>query len=74
MSLLICEILGYLVQFVNRNELTGYLKCDVKKHKTTITLDIPPKNFTSYFLRNLTKYRLVIITGDKVNVYCDISI
>ena len=47
--------MGYVVHLVNLNELTGYLKCDLKKNKkkkqkkkkkktkkkTTITLDIP---------------------------------
>ena len=31
--LITCEIMGYVVQFLNHNDLAGYLKCGVKKTK-----------------------------------------
>ena len=67
----ICEYMDYVVKFVYHNELTGYLKCDVKKTKQQLLL-IFPKNI-SHFLRNFSKYVLVI-NLDKVNVYHNISV
>ena len=61
--------MSYVVLFVNHKEQTGYLKCDVKKIKPQSHL-IFPKNISHF----LSKYMLVIINLDKVNMYHDISI